>query len=157
MRQNFPFVARDGYLESRDEIPEPHEFFAHINLAHGEHSGRYQMRFEEHDHPADAGEEAVPRGTSDRAVILGLFTLLTFSPCEGFLPIYLSGIRYGWAGFAVLSVVLAVATLAGMMVFTSLTMAGLEKFKLQALEKYESAILGALLCALGVAVIAFEV
>lgn len=38
----------------------------------------------------------------DKAVILGLFRLLTFSPCEDFLPVYLSGIKYGWAGFVVL-------------------------------------------------------
>lgn len=157
VRQTFAFVAREGFLESSDKIPEPHEFVAHISLAHGEHIDRYEARFEEHEHPAGVHEGVVPRPTSDRAVLLGLFTLLTFSPCEGFLPIYLSGIRYGWAGFAVLSVVLASATLAGMLVFTALTMAGLEKFKLQALEKYESAILGALLSALGVAVIVFEV
>ena len=44
--------------------------------------------------------------------------------------------------------VLAAATLAGMMLFTTLTMFGMDRFKPQA-----RAILGILLCALGVAVV----
>ncbi|HEX4180003.1 MAG TPA: hypothetical protein VHY32_04370 [Caulobacteraceae bacterium] len=93
---------------------------------------------------------------SDRAVILGLLALLTFSPCEVFLPVYLSGIRYGWPGFALLSLVLAGATFTGMMVFTSLAAAGLERFRLDALERYEGAIVGTLLCLLGLAVMFLE-
>src|SRR3978361_1740208 len=33
-RQLFTFKDRDGYLESRDEIPEPHAFLAKVRLAH---------------------------------------------------------------------------------------------------------------------------
>jgi hypothetical protein len=43
-----------------------------------------------------------------------------------------------------------------MVVFTWLTLAGMEKLKLRVLEKYESGIMGALLCLLGVLVIIFE-
>jgi nickel/cobalt transporter (NicO) family protein len=112
--------------------------------AHGHHS---------HVHPAKpSGGAAI----SDRAVILGLLALLTFSPCEVFLPVYLSGIRYGWPGFALLSLVLAGATFAGMMLFTSLAAAGLELFRLEALERYEGAIVGTLLCVLGLAVMFLE-
>ena len=93
---------------------------------------------------------------SDGAAILSLFTLLTFSPCEGFLPVYLSGISYGWLGFALLSVVLAGATLAGMVLFTWLTLLGLQRVRLGALERYEGAILGGLLCVLGIAIMVFE-
>lgn len=104
-----------------------------------------------HAHPA-----AAMGAVSDRAVILGLLILLTFSPCEVFLPVYLSGIRYGWPGFALLSLVLAGATFAGMMLFTSLAAAGLERFRLDALERYEGAIVGTLLCLLGLAVMFLE-
>ena len=90
---------------------------------------------------------------SDRAVILGLLTLLTFSPCEGFLPVYLSGISYGWAGFAILTVVLAAATIAGMMIFTGLMLSGIERIPLGFLEHYESGFLGALIVFLGVGII----
>lgn len=93
---------------------------------------------------------------SDRVAVLSLLAMLTFSPCEGFLPVYLSGIAYGWLGFAILSSILALATLMGMVFFTWLTLAGMEKLKLAFLEKYESALMGGLLCVLGVAVILFE-
>jgi nickel/cobalt transporter (NicO) family protein len=93
---------------------------------------------------------------SDRVAVLSLLAMLTFSPCEGFLPVYLSGIAYGWVGFAILSSILALATLMGMVLFTWLTLAGMEKLKLAFLEKYESALMGGLLCILGIAVIVFE-
>ena len=49
-RQHFAFEARDGYLESRDEIPEPHAFLARIRLVQeGQHLER-ELQFEEHDH-----------------------------------------------------------------------------------------------------------
>jgi len=82
--------------------------------------------------------------------------MLTFSPCEGFLPVYLSGIKYGWPGFALLSAFLALATMAGMVFFTWLTMIGMERLKLKTLEKYESGILGALLWVLAIIVLITE-
>ena len=80
---------------------------------------------------------------------------MTFSPCEGFLPVYLSGITYGWMGFLTLSAVLAFATIAGMVVFTWLTMAGMERLRLGFLERYESGILGTLILFLGIGIIFF--
>jgi nickel/cobalt exporter len=107
----------------------------------------------DHHHPHDHA----PSGRrSDLAVILGLLAMLTFSPCEGFLPVYLAGIAYGWAGFVVLSVVLAAATLAGMLTFTWLSLVGLERLRLEALEKYDGAIMGGLLILLGLAVMVLE-
>ena len=97
-----------------------------------------------------------PPRKSDWGAIASLLALLTFSPCEGFLPVYVSGVRYGWGGFFLLTVILSVATVAGMVLFTWLTLAGLEKLKLQVLEKYESGIMGALLCLLGLLIIFFE-
>ena len=93
---------------------------------------------------------------SDWVVIAGLFALLTFSPCEAFLPVFLIGAKYGWIGFALLSAILAIATVAGMVVFTWLTLAGVEKLKFRALEKFESGILSGILCLLGVLIILFE-
>lgn len=110
-----------------------------------------------HNHRGHAhGAPSPATGVSDRTVILGLLALLTFSPCEVFLPVYLSGIRYGWPGFALLSLVLAGATFSGMMLFTSLAAAGLQRFRLEALERYEGAIVGTLLCLLGLAVMFLE-
>ena len=112
-----------------------------------------------HEHLHEAGvdrHEHGPQRTSDRAAIMSLFAFLTLSPCEGFLPIYVSGIRYGWKGFALLTVILSVATVVGMILFTSLTLAGLGKIKLGALEKHESGVMGALLCLVGVLVLLFD-
>jgi nickel/cobalt transporter (NicO) family protein len=110
-----------------------------------------------HEHLHDPhGQDHPPHRTSDRAAIMSLLTLLTFSPCEGFLPIYVSGIRYGWTGFVLLTVILSVATVAGMILFTSLTLAGLGRIKLGVLEKYESGLIAVLLCAVGVLILLFE-
>ena len=87
---------------------------------------------------------------------LGLLALLTFSPCEGFLPVYVSGVRYGWSGFFLLTLILSVATVAGMIIFTWLTLAGIEKLNLKFLEQYESGVLGGMLVLLGLIVMVFE-
>lgn len=102
---------------------------------------------------AEAMADAAPPRRSDRAAIASLFALLTFSPCETFLPIFLTGARYGWGVFILLSLTLGLATMTGMLVFTTLSLAGLSRLRLGALEKYEGLILGALLCALGLAVV----
>lgn len=54
-RQEFRFVPKDGYLESIEQIPEPHEFMARLTLAHGGHAHSYDIAFMEpddhqHDH-----------------------------------------------------------------------------------------------------------
>lgn len=52
-RMAFAFADRDGYLESIEEIPEPHEFMARISLGHGDHTHDYDLAFVEghgHDH-----------------------------------------------------------------------------------------------------------
>jgi nickel/cobalt exporter len=46
--QSFSFVAKDDFLESIDEIPEPHAFAA--TLALRGHSQAFTVTFEEHDH-----------------------------------------------------------------------------------------------------------
>ncbi len=109
-----------------------------------------------HEHEGDHAHVHTPSRTSDRAAIFSLLAFLTFSPCEGFVPFYVSGIRYGWGGFALLTAVLSIGTVAGMVLFTSLTLAGLGKVKLGLLEKYESAIMGVLLCVVGVLIVLFE-
>ena len=114
----------------------------------------------EHDHShwdEELKESAlVSRQQGDWAAISGLFVMLTLSPCEGFLPIYLSGVRYGWTGFITLSLILAVGTLAGMLVFTALTLVGLKRFQLQKFERREAALLGTVFCLLGLLVLALE-
>jgi len=52
-RQSFTFVQKNGYLESVEEIPEPHEFMARVRLGHGGHTHDYDIPFVEHDHGHD--------------------------------------------------------------------------------------------------------
>lgn len=127
----FRQIAGKGHVH----FPYPHE---HLHEGHSPVAGRPLQR------------------VSDRAAIMSLLAFLTFSPCEAFLPIYVSGIRYGWTGFALLTAILSVATVMGMVIFTSLTLTGLSRVKLGALEKYESALIGILLCVVGTLILVFE-
>ncbi len=51
--QGFTFADRGGYLESLEEIPEPHEFMARVRLSHGDHTHDCDVAFFEHDHGRD--------------------------------------------------------------------------------------------------------
>jgi ABC-type nickel/cobalt efflux system permease component RcnA len=118
---------------------------------HHHHHGAESVEEEEH-----AIEQDWSRQRSDWAAITGLMALLTFSPCEAFLPVFLTGAKYGWLGFALLSTVLAVATVAGMITFTWLTLLGLERLRFKILENYEPMIVGSIFCLLGMLVIVLE-
>ena len=167
-RQTFAFRVGDGFLQSTTDIPEPHEFRAIVRLSHGGHVQTHEVPFVEHDHGHAHGEHehstgcghaeemTPPPRKSDWAAITSLLALLTFSPCEGFLPVYVSGVKYGWGGFFLLTLILSVATVAGMVVFTWLTLAGIEKLNLKLIEKYESGVLGGMLCLLGLLIMIFE-
>jgi nickel/cobalt transporter (NicO) family protein len=61
-RQNFAFRASGDYLESADEIPEPHEFSATLTLSHGGHAHAYAFDFAEHDHAHDDSEAGAQHG-----------------------------------------------------------------------------------------------
>jgi len=107
----------------------------------------------EHDH-THWDEELKDSALADRkggdwAAISGLLIMLTLSPCEAFLPVYLSAVQFGWKGFFVLSAILAVATLAGMLLFTWLTLHGFERLRLQKFERYEAGLLSAMFAVLG--------
>jgi cation diffusion facilitator family transporter len=90
-RQLFTFEARDGYLESRDEIPEPHAFAARISLMHAGRAEVRELEFEEHDHTHGGGAHhrdnnmraAVVHVMADAAVsvlvIVGLLLARAFS------------------------------------------------------------------------------
>ncbi|WP_028646024.1 CDF family Co(II)/Ni(II) efflux transporter DmeF [Paraburkholderia fungorum] len=54
-RQVFALLDRGDYLESKDDIPEPHAFKAVVRMPDGE----YEVEFEEHDHNDGVDEAAV--------------------------------------------------------------------------------------------------
>ena len=53
-QQVFAFADRGGYLESKEDIPEPHAFKAIVRMADGEH----EVEFEEHERHDEAHEAA---------------------------------------------------------------------------------------------------
>lgn len=68
--QKFTFRDRAGYLESFDEIPEPHQFMARVSLGHGGHSHDYDLGFVEgtgHDplHEQQTGLQLATDGYQD--------------------------------------------------------------------------------------------
>ena len=83
-RQHFSFVNHGGYLQSAEEIPEPHDFTATLNIAGEAHP----VMFEEHDHAHGAADRdnnmraAVIHVLADAAVsvlvIVGLLLARTF-------------------------------------------------------------------------------
>ena len=140
-----------------------HLFGSHSHHDHDHHHPHDRHHHDHHDHVDETIEEEEreieqdwSRQRSDWAAILGLLALLTFSPCEAFLPVFLTGAKYGWLGFALLSTVLAVATVAGMITFTWLTLLGLQHLRFRMLEKYEPLIVSSVFCVLGILVIIFE-
>jgi cation diffusion facilitator family transporter len=67
-RQLFSFEDRRGYLESRDEIPEPHAFVARVRMTQGDRQHDHQLEFEEHDH--DAAHGTFHRDNNMRAAVV---------------------------------------------------------------------------------------
>ena len=168
----FPLVAGGALIalgffylvrQIRGGTGHSHLFGSHSHHKHEQHSHDHLTPPHSHPHEHvhqqnDVGKikERWSHRRSDWVVIAGLFALLTFSPCEAFLPVFLIGAKYGWIGFALLSTILAIATVAGMVAFTWLTLSGVEKLNLRAFEKFESGILGGVLCLLGTLIILFE-
>jgi ABC-type nickel/cobalt efflux system permease component RcnA len=162
----FPFLAGGALIalgifylvrQMKGDHGHVHLFGSHSHEHHSHDHG------DNHHHPDDSieDEERVlerdwSRQRSDWAAITGLLLLLTFSPCEAFLPVFLTGAKYGWLGFALLSTVLAVATITGMITFTSLTLLGLQRLQFKTLEKYEPLIVSAVFFILGFLVIILE-
>lgn len=135
----------NGHPHSHFSNGEPGEFVAGENR-----QPQYEKRLRE------LTEAKEPPKTSDFFAVTTLLALLTFSPCEAFVGFYAVGIRYGWMGFVLLTVVFLIGTVAGMTVFTWLGIAGIRRVKLDLLEKYEHGLIGALLCIIGVLVVLFE-
>ena len=112
-----------------------------------QHSHCDHVHHHNHDHT---------RFAKDGWAILSLLSLLTFSPCEAFLPVYVSAWPLGWSGFLVLSVTLAVGTLSAMILFTTLMHISFKKFndqfKFQWLENHEKLVTGLVLILLALVI-----
>jgi cation diffusion facilitator family transporter len=67
-RQLFSFEGRGGFLESREEIPEPHVFLARVCVMQAGQTHEREVEFEEHDHTY--GHGAHHRDNNMRAAIV---------------------------------------------------------------------------------------
>ena len=85
---------------------------------------------------------------SDAAAAWGLIGFLAASPGEALLPVYVGAGVHGWGVVALLTLAFAAGTVLGMVVFTGLALAGVERFKLQRLARFEGVALGLLLIGL---------
>ncbi len=122
------------------------------------HADEHCREDHEHSHWQEELHDSplVSSRAGDWTAISGLFVMLTFSPCEGFLPFYLSAVQFGWRGFIVLSLILAVATLGAMTLFTWLALIGFERFRIKAFERREAGLLGVVFLVLAVLVVALQ-
>jgi len=62
--QLFQFERKDGFLESKDIVPEPHEFIAQLRIGHGDHKHDFDIQFSEHHHH-EVGLEPDDEGYQD--------------------------------------------------------------------------------------------
>jgi cation diffusion facilitator family transporter len=71
IRQQFSMTERGGYLESVEEIPEPHSFAARLRIGRDEHS----VVFEEHEHARGRAQ----RDNNMRAAVIHVIADATVS------------------------------------------------------------------------------
>jgi cation diffusion facilitator family transporter len=69
VRQTFHFADRGAFLESIEEIPEPHAFKARLRLAGLEQGDIYELNFAEHEH-GGALSSAAHRDNNMRAAFM---------------------------------------------------------------------------------------
>ena len=88
-RQVFAMQARDGWLESVDPIPEPHEFIAHVRSVEEEHAVAFTEAGHAHPHGAAHRDNnmraAVVHVLADAAVSVLVIIGLLFARAFGWL------------------------------------------------------------------------
>ena len=102
--------------------------------------------------PLDLAEPTVSHG----AAFWGLVAVMALSPGEVLLPIYMSSAQEGVGALALLTGVFAVGTILGMTTFTTLARAGASVLRLERWARYEGAILGIALIAIGLLIVTHQ-
>lgn len=97
----------------------------------------------------DLAEPSVSHGTA----FWGLVAVMALSPGEVLLPIYMSSAHEGVGALALLTGVFVVGTVLGMAIFTTLARAGASVLRLERWARYEGAVLGLALIAIGLLVV----
>ena len=97
-----------------------------------------------------------PTTVSNSAAFWGLIALMALSPGEVLLPLYLSAATEGVGVLALLTLAFALGTVLGMVLLTAAARAGFSILKLERWARYEGAILGVALIALGLLVVTHQ-
>lgn len=108
--------------------------------------------------PAPAGGPPLLAGpaVSHAAAFWALVAMMAVSPGEVLLPFYLNQAQGGVAVLAALTVVFALGTVLGMTLFTLLARAGWSVLRLERWARYEGAVLGLALIAIGLLVVVYQ-
>jgi len=109
--------------------------------------------------PAMAGGPAPDMAdptVSHSAAFWGLVAVMALSPGEVLLPIYLSSAQQGAGALALLTLMFAIGTILGMATFTTLARAGASILRLERWARYEGAILGLALIAIGLLIVTHQ-
>lgn len=109
--------------------------------------------------PALAGGPALDLAeptVTHAAAFWGLVAIMALSPGEVLLPIYMSSTQEGVGALALLTLAFAVGTVLGMATFTTLARAGASILRLERWARYEGAILGLALIAIGLLIVTHQ-
>ena len=101
-----------------------------------------------HDGSPNSADVAATPGAI-AALVLGM----TLSPCLDLLSVYIAAASFAWPVIGAVSLVMAVTTLSLMVSFVWLTLQGLQRLKLDWLERNEGLVVSGVLIALGVYVL----
>ena len=93
---------------------------------------------------------------SHAAAFWGLVAMLAISPGEVLLPIYMSSAQEGSAVLALVTLAFLAGTALGMGLFTALARAGASLLRLERWARYEGAVLGLALIALGLIILTHQ-
>lgn len=100
--------------------------------------------------------ETAGPAVSHVAAFWALVATMAISPGEVLLPFYLNQAQGGVAVLAALTVVFALGTVMGMALFTLLARAGWSVLRLERWARYEGAVLGLALIAIGLLVVLYQ-
>jgi len=111
------------------------------------HLGHRRMH---HVHDGTVHDVAHHVVLSDRSAIASLVLLLSVSPCIALIPIFLQTGRLGVRAALFVMGVNGAVTIVAMVLVAGLVGLGLERLRLERLERYERALVGLLIAGLGV-------
>lgn len=105
------------------------------------HHGPYCSRHGLSDHATDAAGHSVASSATIGALVVGM----TLSPCLDMLPVFVAAAALPWTSLLLVCAVMFGVTLLGMCTLTWVSLRGLERLKAPWLERYEQAVVGAVL------------